>query len=211
MLAAGDDQAPVFDDATRTLARRLRDGGVRAQDIHRLSASAAEIRSGIEPATADNLLGSIARLRAKPGDRCFIFLTSHGQYNQGLWLARSQRALRPQELALALSQGCAAVPTVVVVSACYSGAFATGPMITPNRIILTASRRDRPSFGCQVERTYSFFDGCFLRALPEAADWQSVFRKTSRCVSREEKALGEPPSQPQAYFGPAAAGLPARF
>jgi hypothetical protein len=211
VLAAGDDEAPVFDDATRTLARRLQDAGVPAQNIHRLSASAAEIRHGVEPATADNLLRSIAALPGRAGGRCFVFLTSHGQYNQGLWLARSQRALHPQELARALSQGCAAVPTVVVVSACYSGGFAAGEMVKPNRIILTASRRDRSSFGCQVERIYSFFDGCFLRALPEAADWQAVYRRTRGCVSREEKAMGEPPSQPQAYFGPMAAGLSARF
>ena len=211
VLAAGDDQEPVFDDATRTLARRLQDAGVPARSIHRLSASPGEIRSGVEPATTANVLRSIAQLPARAGDRCFIFLTSHGQYNEGVWLARSQRALHPQELAQALSGGCAAVPTVVVVSACYSGGFAAGTMIKPNRIILTASRRDRPSFGCQVERTYSFFDECFLQALPEAAHWQTVFRATRGCVSREEKALGETPSDPQAYFGPAAAGLSARF
>jgi hypothetical protein len=211
VLAAGDDHEPVFDDATRSLAQRLRNAGVPAQNIRRLSASSSEIRSGIAPATADNLLRSIASMPARPGDRCFIFLTSHGEYNEGLWLARSQSALRPQELAQALSRGCAAVPTVVVVSACYSGGFAAGVMRAPNRIILTASRRDRPSFGCQVARTYSFFDGCFLRAWPTTDDWRSVFRATSACVSREEKALGEPPSQPQAYFGPAASGLSAGF
>ena len=211
VLAAGDDQAPVFDDATRTLARRLQGAGVPARNIHRLSASPGEIRSGAEPATAANVLRSVAQLPAKAGDRCFVFLTSHGQYNEGLWLARSQRALRPVELSQALSGGCASVPTVVVVSACYSGGFAAGAMIKPNRIILTASRRDRSSFGCQVERTYSFFDGCFLRALSDAANWKTVFRATKGCVSREEKALGETPSDPQAYFGPAAAGLSARF
>ena len=211
VLAAGDDQEPVFDDAIRTLARRLHDAGVPARNIHRLSASPAEIRSGVESATAANVLRSIARLPARAGDRCFIFLTSHGEYNEGMWLARSQRGLRPQELAQALSGGCAAEPTVVVVSACYSGGFAAGAMIKPNRIILTASRRDRPSFGCQVERAYSFFDGCFLQALPEAANWKAVFRATRGCVSRQEKALGETPSDPQAYFGSAAAGLSARF
>jgi hypothetical protein len=81
----------------------------------------------------------------------------------------------------------------------------------PNRVILTASHRDRPSFGCQVERTYSFFDGCLLAALPKATSWQSVFAATKGCVAREEHALGERPSEPQAYFGAAAARLPAGF
>lgn len=211
VLAAGDDAQPVFDDATRTLDRRLRATGVPAANIHRLSASPREMRSGAEPATAQNLLRRIAGLPARPGDRCFVFLTSHGERDAGLWLARSQRALNPEELAQALGRGCARVPTVVIVSACYSGGFATGAMARPNRIILTASRRDRPSFGCQVERTYSFFDGCLLGALPQEPSWQGVFAQTKRCVAREERARGETPSDPQAYFGTAAANLPARF
>lgn len=211
VLAAGDDQQPVFDEATIALAKRLQAAGVPARDIHRLSASRAQFGHGVEPATAENLLRQIAGLPARAGDRCFIFLTSHGEYNAGLWLARSHRALHPEELAQALSKGCAAVPTVVVVSSCYSGGFAKGPVRKPNRIILTASRRDRPSFGCQVERTYSFFDGCFLGALPHAANWEAVFGATRRCVALEEKALDERPSDPQAYFGSAAAALSARF
>jgi Peptidase C13 family len=211
VLAAGDDAERVFDDATRALARRLRAAGVPAENIHRLSASASQLRRGIEPATSANLLRRIANLPARHGDRCFVFLTSHGERNAGLWLARSQRALRPGELAQALSRGCAAVPTVVVVSSCYSGGFAAGAMAKPNRVILTASRRDRPSFGCQVERTYSFFDGCFLGALPKAANWNAVFEGTRRCVAREERARDETPSDPQAYFGRAVATLSARF
>lgn len=211
VLAAGDDAEPVFDDATRALARRLAAAGVPAANIHRLSASRAELHLGAEPATAEILLRSIAGLSARPGDRCFVFLTSHGEPNAGLWLARSRRALHPEELAQALSRGCPEVPTVVIVSGCYTGGFAAGAMAAPNRIILTAARRDRPSFGCQVERTYTFFDQCLLGALPKAANWQAVFAVTSRCVSREEHTLGERPSEPQAYFGSAMAKMSAGF
>lgn len=211
VLAAGDDAEPVFDDATRALAQRLAAAGVPSADIHRLSASPAQLHGGVEPATVNNLLRSIARLPARRGDRCFVFLTSHGERGAGLWLARSDRALTPDELGAALSRGCAAAPTVVVVSGCYTGGFAARPMAKPNRIILTAARRDRPSFGCQAGRTYTFFDECLLAALPRAANWQRVFQATKRCVSREEHALGEPPSEPQAYFGPAVARLSVGF
>ncbi len=211
VLAAGDDEQPVFDDATRALEKRLLAAKVPAANIHRLSANIAELHDGVEAATAENLLHRIAGLPAGLTDRCFVFLTSHGQHNAGLWLELSQRALHPEELAQALSRGCASVPTVVVVSSCYSGGFAAGPMIKPNRIVLTASRRDRPSFGCQVERTYSFFDECFLNALPGRSNWQSVFQATRHCVGREERRLGETPSDPQAYFGVSAEGLAAGF
>ena len=43
VLAAGDDAEPVFDNATRALSQRLAAAGVPAANIHRLSASAAEL------------------------------------------------------------------------------------------------------------------------------------------------------------------------
>jgi Peptidase C13 family len=211
VLAAGDDSEPVFDNATREMSRRLVAAGVPASHIHRLTASAAELEAGAEPATADVLLRRIADLPARPGNRCLIFLTSHGERGAGLWLARSNRALSPDELARALSQGCASVPTVIIVSACYSGGFATGKMAKPNRVVLTAARGDRPSFGCQVHRTYNFFDECVLGALPQSATWRGVFDGAGRCVRRMEHALGVLPSEPQSYFGPAVASLQVGF
>jgi Peptidase C13 family len=211
VLAAGDDAQPVFDNATREMTRRLAAGGIPIEHIHRLSASATELGGKVEQAFADVLLRRIAELPTKPGDRCLIFLTSHGERGAGLWLARSNRALSPDELAGALSRGCAAVPTIVIVSACYSGSFAAGKMAKPNRIILTAARADRPSFGCQAHRTYNFFDECLLGLLPQSTTWRAVFNGADRCVRRMEQALGMRPSEPQAYFGGTVAALKLGF
>src|SRR6516165_5322669 len=164
VLAAGDDAEPVFDNATRALSQRLAAAGVPTGNIHRLSASAGELGTAVEPALAN-----------------------------------------------ALSRGCAAVPTVVVVSACYSGGFAKGKMAKPNRIVLTAARNDRPSFGCQVHRVYNFFDECLLGALPKSATWRAVADGSRECVRRMERALGEQPSEPQAYFGAGVADLDVGF
>src|SRR5262245_11435089 len=211
VLAAGDDAEPVFDNATRALGQRLAAAGVPAANIHRFSASAGELGATVEPALVGVLLQRISTLPVRPGDRCLIFLTSHGEHNGGLWLARSNAALTPDELAQALSRACAVVPTVVVVSACYSGNFATGKMAKPNRIVLTAARSDRPSFGCQVRRVYNFFDECLLRALPKSATWRAVAEGSKQCVRRMERALRERPSEPQAYFGAVVAGLDVGF
>lgn len=211
VLAAGDDSEPVFDNATREMSRRLVAAGVPASNIHRLSASAAEVEAGAEPATADMLLRRIAELPARPGGKCLVFLTSHGERGAGLWLSRSKQAVSPDELAGALSRGCAGVPTIVIVSACYSGGFARGKMAKPNRIILTAARADRPSFGCQVQRTYNFFDQCLLHALPQAATWRAVSDGAGRCVRQMEHALRVPPSEPQGYFGATVASLQVGF
>jgi hypothetical protein len=211
VLAAGDDAEPVFDNATHELGRRLATAGVPPGNIHRLSASSPEIAAGAEPATAELLLRRIADLPARPGDQCLIFLTSHGERGSGVWLARSNRALTPHELARALSRGCSAVPTVVIVSTCYSGSFATGKMAKPNRVILTAAREDRPSFGCQAHRIYNFFDECLLGVLPQAGTWRSVSDGADRCVRGMEHALGVRPSEPQAYFGGTVAALKVGF
>ena len=199
VLAAGDNAQPVFDDATEALGRFLAAHGVPAADIHRLSAS----DTGAEPSSADRLLARIASLPARPGERCLVFITSHGREDEGVWLAHDREYLQPATLAQALSGGCARVPTVVVVSACFSGAFADGPMRAPNRIILTAARRDRPSFGCQADRTYTFFDECLIGALPRAPTWRAMFAETAACVGRMERRLRARPSQPQAFFGAA--------
>ncbi|MBV9203288.1 MAG: hypothetical protein JO320_17640 [Alphaproteobacteria bacterium] len=211
ILVAGDDAQPVFDNAARELSRRLLAAGVPSGNIRRLSASNPELASGIESATAEHVLHRITELPARPGDECLIFLTSHGERGSGLWLARSDRALTPEELARALSHGCASVPTVVIISACYSGSFATGQMTKPNRVILTAARGDRPSFGCQAHRTYNFFDECLLDSLPQAGTWRSVFEGANHCVRRMEHALGAQPSEPQAYFGGTVAALRVGF
>lgn len=207
VLAAGDDAEPVFDNAAREMSRRLITAGVPASNIHRLSASPTEIGTGVEPASAEILLQRIAELPAQPGDRCLVFLTSHGERGAGLWLARSRAALSPDELARALSRGCAAVPTVVIVSACYSGSFTVGKIAKPNRVILTAARQDRPSFGCQPHRIYNFFDECLLVTLPKSATWRAAFDGTNRCVRQMEQALGMRPSEPRAYIGAAVADL----
>jgi hypothetical protein len=211
VLAAGDDAEPVFDNATREMSRRLVAAGVPPGNIHRLSASAVELANGVEAATSDHVLRRIADLPARPGDQCLVFLTSHGERSAGVWLARSERALTPDELARALSQGCAGVPTVVIVSACYSGGFTAGKMAKPNRIILTAARGDRPSFGCQAHRTYNFFDECMLGVLPVSATWRALSSQANGCVSRMEHALGVQPSEPQAYIGRAVAALKVGF
>jgi len=210
VLVAGDNAQPVFDNAVEALARWLADRGVPAADIHRLSASETPRDPAVEPATAKQILQRIASLRPLPGERCLIFITSHGQRGEGIWLARSGEHLGPASLARALSAGCAAAPTVVILSACYSGAFAVGAMRARNRIILSAARADRPSFGCQADRTYTVFDECLLAALPRAPTWRAVKAASLRCVKARERRLSVVPSQPQASFGAAVRDLSVR-
>jgi hypothetical protein len=210
VLVAGDNAQPVFDNAVDALADWLAGRGVPSSDIHRLSASPAPRDPSVEPASAERVLQQIAALRARPGAGCLVFITSHGQRGEGIWLASSGEYLRPAVLAQALSIGCSAVPSVVILSSCYSGAFTASVMRAENRIILTAARADRPSFGCQANRTYTVFDECLLAALPRALTWRAVYATSRDCVRAHERQLQMPPSQPQASFGAAVRDLTVR-
>jgi hypothetical protein len=80
-------------------------------------------------------------------------------------------------------------------------------MRAPNRIVLTAARADRPSFGCAADRTYTVFDECLLGVLPQTANWRDLYARNLGCVREREKQMGVLPSQPQAYFGLAVRNL----
>src|SRR5437763_1514652 len=201
VLAAGDVAEPVFDNAVAALSQGLMNRGVPPSDIHRLTAHPARAEASAEPASATQLLRRIALLPARPGDRCLVFITSHGEHGRGVFLAYAGEILTPAALADALSIGCGKVPTVVIVSSCYSGSFAAGPMLAPNRIIMTAARADRPSFGCQADRTYTVFDECLLAALPRARLWRGVFDLSLACVRQREQQMGVLPSEPRHFFG----------
>jgi hypothetical protein len=211
VLVAGDTAQPVFDNAEKAVGLWLDEHGVAEADIHRLAASAGPHDPAVEPATLKRVLDRIADLHSQPGDGCFVFITSHGAHGLGIYLSRNAEMLRPAALARALAAGCAAVPTVVVVSGCYSGSFARGAMAKPNRIVLTAARADRPSFGCAAERTYTVYDACLLGALPHAATWRGIFTETKDCVETREHELDAEPSHPQASFGATVRNLPLRF
>ncbi|MGE5269994.1 MAG: C13 family peptidase [Thiohalocapsa sp.] len=210
VLVAGDNAEPVFDNAVTAMAQWLTQRGVPPAGIHRLSAGRAVSDPMVEPATVERVLGRIAAMHPAAGDGCFVFITSHGQRGEGVWLAASSDFLQPGALANALSAGCGGAPTAVIVSSCYSGAFARPPMRAANRVILTAARGDRPSFGCQANRTYTVFDECLLGSLSRASTWRSLYNVNAACVRQREHALGVLPSQPQAAFGSAVHNLSLR-
>ena len=171
VLVAGDNAQPVFDNAVAAVRNWLASGGVPAPNIHVLSATPVEAQKPNRPRPSASW-PAIAALRPGPGEACLVFVTSHGQRGEGIWLAYSGEFLRPAELAQALSAGCARAPTVVVASGCFTGGFTA--LRAPNRIVVTAARADRPSFGCAVERTYAVFDECLLSSLPQEATWRAL-------------------------------------
>ena len=210
VLVAGDGSIPVFDNATGAMAGLLERSGVPNDDIHRLSASPDALsKPHVQVATRARVLDSVAAMHPAPGQACLVFITSHGAHGPGVYLAPRTEFLSPDDLDTALRAGCGSAPTVAIVSACYTGAFAGPPVAQPNRIVLTAAAADRPSFGCGAGRELAYYDQCLLGSLDSLPrDWRDVIGETDRCVTGLETAEHEPPSDPQSYVGRNAAGLP---
>ncbi|MGA3400871.1 MAG: C13 family peptidase [Acetobacteraceae bacterium] len=210
VLVAGDGSLRVFDNGVAGMAAWLRDtSGPEAGQVTQLSASPTVIaRQQVGPASWHHVMQAIEGLRPAPGQACFVFITSHGIPGEGVALSYDDSVLRPAALDRALANGCGDAPTVAIVSACYSGSFARPPMARPNRIVLTAARADRPSFGCGADETYTFFDECLLHSLDRGSRWREVFAATRSCVEQREAREDEVPSRPQGWFGAAVANLP---
>jgi len=206
VLAAGDASIPNFDTAVITLSGRLQRSGIASKVLTSDPKKITEWRGWATANRIDVLLNQMA---PKPGEGCLVFVTSHGSV-RGLSMTVDQdeyEVLTPRRLAGILTRHCNDLPTVAILSGCHSGTFLTPQMEADNRIILTAARYDRTSFGCSADYIYTYFDECLLDALKAPGTWLTIFERTKRCVANKEQGKGVTPSLPQAYFGEAVRDL----
>lgn len=205
VVVAGDwhahDGSPseIFDNARRDVARELADIGFSPANIEEFSARPDASNAPADARTIGNALWDLSN-RTKGG--CLVYFSSHGAPEA---LVLGNDLLAPPRLARMLANSCAARPTVVVISACFSGAF-VAPLQAPNRLILTAAREDRTSFGCGQTDRYPYFDKCVLSVWPYADGFPALGRAAQLCVAaREKKEHLGPPSEPQLWIGAEAA------
>lgn len=208
VVVAGDFHAhsggptEAFDNARRDVSKTLVDLGFERTEIRQFSVRPDRYRAEA-PGRAD---AETLRAALRTGGQaagvagCLFYISTHGS-PEGVVLGK--QLLRPQLLAAMLDDACGAQPTVVVISACFSGVFIP-PLQKPNRLIITAARPDRASFGCGEDDKHPYFDGCFLSVAPSAHDFAVLGAAVQACVARREKETGaEPASEPQVWIGPA--------
>jgi hypothetical protein len=150
------------------------------------------------------LKGIAARMNLDQ-DVLFLALSSHGSARPSISVSNGYLPLRDlsgSDLADAL-RAAGIKWKVIVISACYSGAFIDA-LRDDNTIILTAAAADRTSFGCSDNRNLTYFGEAFYRdAFARSTSLREVFsRATNDIVSREQRE-GIKASNPQAFFGPA--------
>lgn len=207
LFVAGDDSIKAFDNATRRFYAIIE----RKPDVNlrRLTSDPSIAPSEEEIADVGTIDASLGFITKRQQENCLVFMTSHGT-KEGFYLSQANGTgglLPPRVLDQWLDNHCGLRPTVVIVSACYSGIFLKDGMEQPNRIILTAARADRPSFGCGAGETYTYFDKCLLDSWTWVYSWTELYDRTKGCVTEREAELGAKPSEPQAYFGPQVANL----
>ena len=180
----------AFDNARRDLIQGFQRAGFSRADM---------VDYSLEKTSPDAVLTGVREAAAKTTRGCLIYFTSHGAPD-GMVFGDAPR-MAPDVMANMIRHSCGTRPTVVIVSACYSGIFVNA-LQGPNRMVLTAARRDRPSFGCGADERYPWFDGCVLETLPTATDFLALAAGTRACVSRKEAEAGiEHPSEPQLFVG----------
>lgn len=207
VVVAGDwhahDGGPseAFDNARRDVSRALERIGFASANLWQLSVRPDRYRDARPgKSSPEAVYTSLVDLTAKAGGGCLVYFTSHGA-PQGVVV--DEQLLTPGILGSILDHTCGQRPTVVVVSACFSGVFIPA-LAGPNRMVLTAARPDRTSFGCGQTDKYPYFDDCFLSSIGGAHDFPALGRTVQACVAaREIKEGMRPPSEPQLWIGAA--------
>ena len=205
LVVAGDWHAhsgapsEVFDNARRDIAKALVSAGFDSQNVAEFSVRPERYRAPKPYLT--NLQGLFETLdRAPPTAKggCLVYLTSHGS---PLGIVFGDNILTPAMLGTILDQTCEQRPTIAVISACYSGVF-VNPLSRPNRMVFTAARSDRTSFGCGESDVYTYFDSCFLSQVTQAQDFARLASQVQACISVREQTTGvSPASEPQLFLG----------
>jgi hypothetical protein len=149
-------------------------------------------------------LNTIGRVMNRDEDVLFLALSSHG--SRGATIDVSNEGMEPQTLgAVTLADLLAESGIrwrVIVVSACFSGAFVE-PLADDHTIVITAASKYRTSFGCSDQRDLTYFGEAFYRdSLPGSTQLRTAFEAAKREIRRREKEEGVRASQPQGYFGP---------
>ena len=156
---------------------------------------------GVDGRSVEDAVASIAA-SAGPDDLVMVYVSTH-RAPELLGVGARGRPLpsigvRAVQRWLAPLQGH---DTVLVLSACFSGSFIPA-LKDAHRIIFTAARADRTSFGCQAGAEHTVFGAAFLDALTPDASLHAVVDRTRAAVRRREHEMRvSDPSLPQISVG----------
>jgi hypothetical protein len=202
---AGVAQQRVFAEEIK-LAARVVDGRFSLSNRRLLLINDRRDLDDFPIASASGLgyaLRAVAQKMDPERDILFLALSSHGSADAVLSVANGTlplEQLTDEDLETALSES-GIKRRIIVISACYAGAFIK-PLQNPDTIVIAAAAADRTSFGCSDDRDMTYFGEAFYRdALPAAKTLKEAFESARASIALREGKEHETPSEPQAFFG----------
>ena len=155
-------------------------------------------------ANGHNLAAVLRGVAAKMGeeDVLFLHMTSHGSRDHEFSVDFANLRLHDlsaEEIGTIVAE--AGLPwRVIVVAACFSGGYIE-PLKSPRALVMTASRADRMSFGCEHGREYTYFGEALYRDSVVDGDFVAAFEKARGIVAAREQREEHKPSEPQIWIG----------
>ncbi len=148
-------------------------------------------------------LATVAERMNGDEDVLALFITSHGTPDHHLVVTLPPfdfEDLTPERLRDLLDDAGIRY-RVIIISACYSGAF-IAPLAGPDTMVITASSAERASFGCRDGAEWTDFGRAyFSEALAQAASFEGAFRIANRRIAERESEQRLEPSKPQISVG----------
>lgn len=202
LAVAGDGSQEVFRREVEFVRKQFADRfGTGARTISLVNSRST---LGTMPMATVTSVGeavkAIAAKMDKERDILFIYMSSHGAPELGLYLNQNNiqlRSLTPRALAAMLRESGIRWK-VVVVSACYAGGFLY-PLHDETTMVIAAARSDRKSFGCADENDFTYFGEAYFRdALPQSTSFAEAFEKARAIVEKreaEQQPKGEKPKE----------------
>lgn len=154
-------------------------------------------------------LAKIAAAMNPEEDVFVLFMTSHGNRDGtiSMFEERRLRAAWSGRQLRAVLDDLGFKHRLVIVSACFSGAF-VAPLASDTTIVLTAASSSQSSFGCQPERDWTYFGDAFInQQLGAGAPLLAGFESAKRTIAQWEARDGFEPSNPQRSVGAATGPL----
>jgi hypothetical protein len=182
-----DDQ---FDTNERSLLLINNDETVKdlpLANIHNLESAVMAIAETMNPAE----------------DILFLLLSSHGSEDHKLstdYYPLDMNDIGPGEIK-AILDNAGIRWRVIVISACYSGGFIE-PLIDENTLIMTASDKNKQSFGCGHDGDYTYFgEALFGKHLKLERNFSTAFYAAKKDIEAREAEESIDTSMPQIRTG----------
>jgi Peptidase C13 family len=148
-------------------------------------------------------LARVAELMDRNQDVLVLYVTAHGAPEAGIAYHDGDQGfgmLPPARLA-ALLDGLGIRNRLLLLSACYSGAFVKR-LMSDTTAILTAASASRSSFGCRAENDWTFFgDALINHALRKPQPLADAAAEARQTIIGWERAGRLDPSMPQVTIG----------